>query len=37
LQPTDEDYEKIPVDKFGLALLRGMGWKPGEGIGRNKQ
>lgn len=23
---TDESYKKIPVSKFGLAMLRGMGW-----------
>lgn len=23
-----EDYEKVPVEQFGAALLRGMGWKP---------
>ncbi len=22
-----EDYEKVPVEDFGAALLRGMGWK----------
>jgi len=21
-----EDYEKVPVEEFGAALLRGMGW-----------
>ncbi|CUM63530.1 uncharacterized protein PRCAT00001107001 [Priceomyces carsonii] len=29
---TEEDtieYEKVPVDQFGAALLRGMGWLPG--------
>ncbi|XP_061760085.1 G-patch domain and KOW motifs-containing protein [Nerophis ophidion] len=31
---TDEDYERVPVDGYGLALLKGMGWKKGEGIGR---
>ncbi|BFZ62697.1 DNA primase large subunit Spp2 [Saitoella coloradoensis] len=31
-----EAYEAIPVEEFGAALLRGMGWKDGEGIGRNK-
>lgn len=31
--PTAEDYEKIPVEEFGLAMLRGMGWKPGEAVG----
>ncbi|QSL65281.1 hypothetical protein MERGE_002590 [Pneumocystis wakefieldiae] len=34
---TLEDYENIPVEEFGNALLRGMGWKEGEGIGKNKQ
>ncbi len=24
---TLEDYERIPVDEFGAAMLRGMGWK----------
>ncbi|XP_015370277.1 PREDICTED: G patch domain and KOW motifs-containing protein-like isoform X2 [Diuraphis noxia] len=28
-----EDYETIPIDKFGLAMLRGMGWKPTKGVG----
>ncbi|OAV92197.1 hypothetical protein PTTG_03722 [Puccinia triticina 1-1 BBBD Race 1] len=26
---TLEDYERIPVGQFGLALLKGMGWKEG--------
>uniref|UniRef100_A0A2H8TMU1 Protein mos-2 n=1 Tax=Melanaphis sacchari TaxID=742174 RepID=A0A2H8TMU1_9HEMI len=34
---TAEDYEKIPINKFGLAMLRGMGWKPTEGVGKNSQ
>jgi hypothetical protein len=25
-----EDYEKVPVEGFGLALLRGMGWNPAD-------
>jgi G-patch domain/KN17 SH3-like C-terminal domain len=25
-QANDEAYEKIPIDQFGAALLRGMGW-----------
>ncbi|KTW32157.1 uncharacterized protein T551_00839 [Pneumocystis jirovecii RU7] len=33
---TLEDYENVPVEEFGNALLRGMGWKEGEGIGKNK-
>lgn len=24
---TEEDYDKVPVEQFGAALLRGMGWK----------
>eukprot|EP00698_Gefionella_okellyi_P022365 TRINITY_DN7404_c0_g1_i1.p1 TRINITY_DN7404_c0_g1~~TRINITY_DN7404_c0_g1_i1.p1 ORF type:complete len:491 (-),score=116.16 TRINITY_DN7404_c0_g1_i1:110-1582(-) len=28
-----EAYEAIPVDKFGEALLRGMGWTPGSVVG----
>jgi len=34
---TAEDYETIPINKFGLAMLRGMGWKPTKGIGKNFQ
>lgn len=30
-----EDYDKIPVEKFGAAMLRGMGWKEGDPIGAN--
>lgn len=36
-ESTLEDYENIPVNQFGLAMLRGMGWKPDEGIGKNKK
>ena len=24
---VEEDYENVPVEQFGAALLRGMGWK----------
>lgn len=30
-----EDYERMPVEAFGEALMRGMGWYKGRGIGRN--
>lgn len=30
-----EDYENVPIESFGTAMLRGMGWKSGEGIGKN--
>ncbi|XP_062368114.1 G-patch domain and KOW motifs-containing protein [Cinclus cinclus] len=33
-QPTPQDYEAVPVGQFGLAMLRGMGWSQGQGIGR---
>eukprot|EP00045_Choanoeca_perplexa_P017268 m.247846 g.247846 ORF g.247846 m.247846 type:complete len:485 (+) comp17494_c0_seq2:77-1531(+) len=30
---TAEDYENTPIEQFGAAMLRGMGWKEGEAIG----
>ncbi|KAF9635139.1 hypothetical protein BFW01_g6034 [Lasiodiplodia theobromae] len=33
---TLEEYEAVPVEQFGAAMLRGMGWKEGEAIGRRK-
>ncbi|KAJ7647547.1 DExH-box splicing factor binding site-domain-containing protein [Roridomyces roridus] len=29
-----EDYDRVPVAQFGLALLRGMGWKEGTAASR---
>jgi G patch domain/KOW motif-containing protein len=37
LQSTLEDYESIPIVEYGMAMLRGMGWNPGKGIGRNER
>lgn len=38
--PSSEDYEAVPVDDFGAALLRGMGWAgtvdPAPKVGRQK-
>lgn len=31
-----EDYVTVPVDEFGAALLRGLGWKDGDAIGKHK-
>ncbi|EAW10220.1 spliceosome ATPase-activating subunit SPP2 [Aspergillus clavatus NRRL 1] len=31
-----DQYNAIPVEEFGAALLRGMGWKEGQSIGRGK-
>lgn len=28
--PTMDDYSKVPVEEYGMALLRGMGFKPEE-------
>jgi len=36
-QSTMDDYENVPIEEYGLAMLRGMGWKPGEGIGGYKK
>ena len=30
------DYEAMPIEHFGSALLRSMGWKEGDSIGRRK-
>ena len=37
LQSTLEDYEAVPIDGYGQALLRGMGWKESEGIGLSRK
>ncbi|KAJ5113329.1 hypothetical protein N7456_001863 [Penicillium angulare] len=31
---TLDQYNAIPVEEFGAALLRGMGWKDGQSVGR---
>lgn len=33
----DADYAAVAIEDFGLAILRGCGWKDGEGIGRKPQ
>lgn len=32
-EPTMDDYESVPIEEYGLAMLRGMGWNPGKPIG----
>jgi len=32
-ESTIDDYERIPVEKFGEAYLRGNNWKPGDPVG----
>ncbi|KAI9367902.1 DExH-box splicing factor binding site-domain-containing protein [Aspergillus egyptiacus] len=31
-----DQYNAIPVEEFGAALLRGMGWKEGQAVGKGK-
>ncbi|KAI4201057.1 MAG: hypothetical protein LQ350_003486 [Teloschistes chrysophthalmus] len=31
-----DDYARVPVEEFGLGMLRGMGWKEGEVVGKRK-
>lgn len=31
---TVDEYEAIPVEAFGEAMLRGMGWTEGKALGR---
>ncbi|CAH1154225.1 unnamed protein product [Phaedon cochleariae] len=33
-EATLEDYENVPISDYGLAMLRGMGWKEGSGLGK---
>ncbi|XP_053376931.1 G-patch domain and KOW motifs-containing protein-like [Mercenaria mercenaria] len=35
--PEDTDYDEVPIEAFGMAMLKGMGWKLGEGIGKNNK
>ena len=36
-QSTTDDYEEMPIAEFGKAMLRGMGWKEGNAIGKSNQ
>lgn len=31
----EADYDQIPIEEFGIAFLKGCGWKEGMGIGKN--
>ncbi|KAM9785722.1 G-patch domain and KOW motifs-containing protein [Neosynchiropus ocellatus] len=31
---TEADYDSVPIEAYGLAMLKGMGWSKAEGIGR---
>jgi len=30
-------YDRVPVDEYGMGMLMGMGWKPGEAIGKSNK
>ncbi|MCJ1485219.1 hypothetical protein MMC06_005393 [Schaereria dolodes] len=32
-----DDYAAVPIEKFGAALLRGMGWKDGDVVGKRRK
>lgn len=32
-----DEYAAVPIEEFGAALLRGMGWKEGDAVGKRKQ
>lgn len=34
-EPTLDDYETVPISDYGMAMLRGMGWREGMSIGKN--
>jgi len=36
-EAEDADYDEIPIGEFGLAFLRGCGWKEEEGIGKTNR
>lgn len=35
--PTLQEYSATPIEEFGAAMLRGMGWKEGQGVGRSRR
>jgi G patch domain and KOW motifs-containing protein len=32
---SEEQYGRVPIEQFGAALLKGMGWKEGTAVGKN--
>ena len=36
-QASLDDYESMPIEDFGAAMLRGMGWEEGKPVGRNSK
>ncbi len=33
----DPDYGSVPIEHFGMAILRGCGWNDGDGIGKTNR
>ncbi|KAF2880017.1 hypothetical protein ILUMI_26138 [Ignelater luminosus] len=33
-EPTMDDYESVPINEYGMAMLRGMGWSETKGVGK---
>ena len=36
-QPEEADYGEVPIEQYGMAMLRGMGFQPGQGVGKNSK
>ncbi|CAK1542200.1 unnamed protein product [Leptosia nina] len=36
-ESTMDDYDSVPIQDFGMAMLRGMGWTPGKEMSKYKQ
>ena len=36
-EAIDPDYNEIPIEKFGMAFLRGCGWTEASGIGKTNR
>jgi len=36
-EDEDADYDQVPIGEFGLAFLRGCGWKEEDGIGKTNR
>ena len=34
-QPDQADYDEVPIEQYGMAMLRGMGWQKGS-FGKHK-
>lgn len=36
-ESTFDDYQSVPIEQYGLAMLRGMGWSESKGIGKHEK